>query len=323
MPDPTPTVPAPLDRRFVLVTGKGGVGKTTVTAILALLSARAGARTLVCELDTHERIAPMLGYAPVGGTVTEVEPNLSLVDIRPAMAMEEYALMKLRFRALYRLVFDNPLVQSLVRFVPGMNDLLMLGKAFNHEREHDDAGRPVWDRVIIDAPATGHGLTFFRLPKVIRDAVPAGNMHREAADMWELMTDPARTAVHLVTLPEELPVFETRELRERLDELGIPLGHLVINMLPDPPFEGPLADDFAALGEPAEPRLHRLWTAARIRAGRAATAERHAETLRGMGLPVIELPQRVERTLDRAVIDALAERFAEQLGLDPASEAAR
>ncbi len=318
MPDSTPVDRAALfDRRFMLVTGKGGVGKSTVTAILGLLSARAGARTLICELDAHERIAPMLGHPPVGGEVTEIEENLSVVDIRPSMAMEEYALMKLRFRALYRLVFENPLVESLVRFVPGVNDLLMLGKAFNHERETDDAGRPVWDRVIIDAPATGHGITFFRLPKIIRDAVPAGNMHREAADMWALLTDPRRTAVHLVSLPEELPVQETRELHARLaDDLGIPLGALVINMLPERPFEGPLAEAFDGVDEPGDPRLRRLWTAARIRAGRAANAEQHARALREMGLPTIELPQRPARALDRAAIDALAERFATQVS-DP------
>ncbi len=307
-------VPAP---RFVLVTGKGGVGKSTVAAILGLLSARSGARTLVCELDSHERIAPMLGHEPVGGRVTRVEENLSLVNIQPGEALEEYGLMKLRFRTLYRLIFDNPLVASLVRFVPGMNDLLMLGKAFNHEREADDAGRPRWDRVIIDAPATGHGITFFRLPRIIRDAVPAGNMHREAADMWALLTDPRRTAVHLVALPEELPVQETRELKARLaGELGIPLGHLVINMIPSAPFAPEAAADFARLDEPRDPRLHRMWTATRIRAGRASAAEKHAVALRELGLPIVELPQRPERTLDRAGIDALAALYAEQLAPD-------
>ena len=322
MPQPDPQ-PAP-DPRFVLVTGKGGVGKSTVAAILGLLSARGGARTLVCELDAHERIGPMLGHGPVGARVTRVEENLSLVNIRPSEALEEYGLMKLRFRTLYRLIFDNPLVASLVRFVPGMNDLLMLGKAFNHERETDERGQPRWDRVIIDAPATGHGITFFRLPRIIRDAVPAGNMHREAADMWALLTDPQRTAVHLVALPEELPVQETRELRARLaGELGIPLGHLVINMLPSTPFSADGAADFARLAEPTEPRLHRLWTATRIRAGRAAAAEKHAAALRRLGLPVIELPQRPERLLDREGIEALATLFEAQLTAAAAAEAPR
>lgn len=326
-PDIAPE-PALLDRRFVLVTGKGGVGKSTVTAVLALLSARAGKRTLVCELDTHEQIAPMLGHDPVGGAVTELEDRLSVVNIKPSLAMEEYGLMKLRFRALYRVVFDNPLVAALVRFVPGMNDLLMLGKAFNHEREADDRGRPTYDRIIIDAPATGHGVTFFRLPKIIRDAVPAGNMHREAADMWDLLTDPARTAVHLVSLPEELPVQETRELRAKLEgELGMPLGYLVINRLPPAPLDEAMQADFDHL--PAEDalsddRLRRLAAATRIAAGRAALTAGHAAALRTLGPPPIELFERPARRLERADLEALADRFAAQAGSEaPAATEAR
>ena len=322
-PDIAPE-PELLDRRFVLVTGKGGVGKSTVTAVLALLSARAGKRTLVCELDTHEQIAPMLGYEPVGGVVTELEDRLSVVNIKPAMAMEEYGLIKLRFRALYRVVFDNPLVAALVRFVPGMNDLLMLGKAFNHERETDDRGRLTYDRIIIDAPATGHGVTFFRLPKIIRDAVPAGNMHREAADMWDLLTDPQRTAVHLVSLPEELPVQETRELRQKLQgELGMPLGYLVINRLPPTPLDETMQADFDRLpAEDALPAaLRPLAAATRIAAGRATLTAGHAEALRTLGPPPVELPEQPARRLERADLEALADRFAAQAGFDPATEA--
>lgn len=322
-PDIAPE-PALLDRRFVLVTGKGGVGKSTVTAVLALLSARAGKRTLVCELDTHEQIAPMLGYDPVGGVVTELEDRLSVVNIKPSMAMEEYGLIKLRFRALYRVVFDNPLVAALVRFVPGMNDLLMLGKAFNHERETDDHGRPTYDRIIIDAPATGHGVTFFRLPKIIRDAVPAGNMHREAADMWDLLTDPQRTAVHLVSLPEELPVQETRELRQKLQgELGMPLGYLVINRLPPTPLDDAMQADFDRLpAQDALPdALRPLVAATRIAAGRAALTAGHAKALRTLGPPPVELPEQPARRLERADLEALADRFAAQAGFEMPAEA--
>lgn len=306
--------PSLLDRRFVLVTGKGGVGKSTVTAVLAVLSARFGRRTLVCELNTHERIAPMLGHPPVGGEVTALEPNLWAVNIRPAEAIHEYGMMKLRARALYRLVFDNPLVQSLVRFVPGMNDLLMLGKAFNHERERDSAGQPAWDRIIIDAPATGHGVTFLRLPRIIRDAVPAGNMHREAAEMWALLTDPTRTAVHLVALPEELPVQETRELHAQLSrEMQVPVGLLAVNMMPQPALAGALAEDFAALEQPDDPALSALWAATRIRQRRAALAAGYRDTLRGLGLPTVELPLVPVARVGRAEIEAFADQLLAQV----------
>lgn len=303
------TVPL-LDRRFILVTGKGGVGKSTVTAMLAHLSASAGRRTLVCELNTREQVATLFGHAPVGGEITEVAPNLHVVNIEPARAMEEYGLQKLRFRAVYKLVFDNPVVQSLVRFIPGVNDLLMMGKAFNHERELDSEDEPVWDCVIIDAPATGHGVSFFRLPQIIRDAVPAGNLHKEAADMWGLLTDPARTAIHLVALPEALPVRETIELHAQLTgELGLPLGHLFVNRVPPDRMDAKTRADFEALEPPLAAPLDRLWATSQVRAGRVEQAARHQAELATLGLPVIALDQLYTETFGRPEIEALAAQY--------------
>jgi anion-transporting ArsA/GET3 family ATPase len=296
-----------LDRRFTFVTGKGGVGKSTVTAALALHAARRGLRTLVCELNTLEQVAPALGYPASAGQISELEPNLYSVNIRPTMAMEEYGLMKLRFRALYTVVFENPLVQSLVRFVPGVNDLLMLGKAFNHERETKPSGEPVWDRIIIDAPATGHGLTLFRLPKIIADAVPAGNMHREATEMWSLLTDPTRTAIHLVSLPEELPTQETTELCRQLHALGLPLGLMVVNKMPSPILPTAQREMFAKwTPRPDHPDLSALWDAAHIRESRIALGSRYGQLLGGLGLPLVYLPQIDSNRLQRADIEHLS-----------------
>lgn len=300
--------PSPLERRFTLVTGKGGVGKSTVAAAIALHAARQGLRTLVCELNTLEQVAPMLGHPPSDGRVTQLEENLYSVNIRPAMAMEEYGLMKLRFRALYSLVFDNPLVQSLVRFVPGVNDLLMLGKAFNHERETTPAGKPWWDRIIIDAPATGHGLTLFRLPKIIADAVPAGNMHREATEMWSLLTDPRRTAVHLVSLPAELPTQETAELHAQLHALGLPLGLMVINKMPSPVLDSTQRARFTQWSQrPDDPLLGPLWDAAHIREQRVALGTQYSGTLARLGLPMIAFPHVPTNRLVRDDIDRLSQ----------------
>lgn len=308
-------LPPILQRRFVLVTGKGGVGKSTVTAVLARLSARAGRRTLVCELNTRERIPGLFGQPPVGGEVTRIADNLWSVNIQPALAMEEYALMKLRFRTLYRLVFENPVVRGMVGVIPGVHHLLMLGKAFNHEREVESDGRPTWDTIIVDAPATGHGLTFFQLPRIIRDAVPAGNLHREAADMWALLTDPRRTAVHLVTLPEELPVRETVELHQRLTrDLGMPLGCLFVNMMPPPLLEAAQAELFAHLTEaPSDPYLATLWAAGRIRLGREALAGSYRRQLADLALPLIELPTQYSRDFGPEQIGLLSDRALEQI----------
>lgn len=302
-----------LDRRFVLVTGKGGVGKSTVTALLARLSAAQGHKTLVCELNTRERIPELFGHAPVGPEVTAIAENLWSVNIRPDAALEEYALMKLRFKALYKLVFDNPVVQAMLRLMPGVNHLTMMGKAFNHERE-TEGDAPAWDRIIVDAPATGHGLTFFQLPKVIRDAVPAGNLHREAADMWSLLTDPERTAVHLVCLPEELPVQETLEFHGKLAALGLPLGLLFVNMVPPPLLDAAQRAQFATLTErPADPQLAALWDTACIRLGREAVARTQLQRLEHLTLPRVELPMLYDEIFDGEAIAALAQHTREQL----------
>jgi anion-transporting ArsA/GET3 family ATPase len=299
------------DRRFVLVTGKGGVGKSTVSALLAAHAAARGRRTLVCELNAVERIPALFGRSPVGPTVTALRENLWGVNIQPAQALEEYAQMKLRVRAVARLVFDNPFVQRFMQLVPGMNDLLLLGKAFNHEREVDASGRPVWDTIVVDAPATGHGVTFFRLPRVIRDHVPVGNMHDEARDMWNLLTDPARTATHLVTLPEELPVQETRELAHTLfsKDMGLPPGALWLNQVPPPLFD---ADSRARIGAGppagASKALDAAFEVARIRLGREAQAQAYLTPLKALGLPLVTLPLLYTRDLGPAELETLLAR---------------
>ena len=311
-----------LDRRFVLVTGKGGVGKSTVTALLARIAVAQGHRTLVCELNTRERIPELFGHAPVGGKVTEITKGSTLaegggslwsVNIKPDMAMEEYALMKLRFKTLYKIVFDNPLVQSAIRLLPGVNHLTMMGKAFNHEREMK-GNTPAWDRIIIDAPATGHGLTFFQLPKIIRDAVPAGNLHQEADDMWSLLTDPVRTAVHLVSLPEELPVQETLEFHDKLKALGLPLGALFVNMVPPPLLTDAQRAEFATLTTaPADPALASIWRTAQMRLSREGLAQQQLKRLAGLSMTPVQLPTIYTDTFDEAAIAALAETACEQL----------
>lgn len=303
-----------LDRRFVLVTGKGGVGKSTVTALLARLSAAQGHKTLVCELNTRERIPELFGHAPVGHEVSPIAENLWSVNIRPDAALEEYALMKLRFKTLYKLVFDNPLVQAMVRLLPGVNHLTMMGKAFNHEREVDGDETPVWDRIIVDAPATGHGLTFFQLPKIIRDAVPGGNLHKEAADMWSLLTDTERTAVHLVCLPEELPVQETLEFHGKLAGLGLPLGLLFVNMVPPPLLTAEQRARFEEIEQrPTDPQLEALWRTAKVRLGREAVAQAQLARLTPLRMPRVQLPMLYDERFDGASIGTLARATREQL----------
>jgi anion-transporting ArsA/GET3 family ATPase len=247
------------DKRFVLVTGKGGVGKTTVCAAEALALAAKGKRVLVAMCNAKERLSAMLGSAPIGPTVSAVETNVWAVNMLPEKALEEYGVLVLRSRALYKTLFDNAYVRTFLRAVPGMQEWAMLGKAWWHTTERRPDGSFKYDVVILDAPATGHGLDMIRVPKVIIDVVPPGLLRRDAERAWALFQDGTTSAIVLVTLPEEMPTTETIELAAALRALGLPIGRVVVNGVLPPLFsraeraalEGLAAFDVASAGEAA------------------------------------------------------------------------
>jgi len=218
------------DKRFVIVAGKGGVGKSTMCAALGLIAARAGKRTIIAEINTAEKAPHFFGRPNSGYEATEIFPNLFSINIQPEPALREYGLMKLKFERVYKLVFENEAMKRLIRMIPGMNELILLGKAFDLERARTRFGDPTWDLVIVDAPATGHGVSLLRLPQVILEVSRTGPMAEEVGAMQALLTDPARTLIHLVSLPEDMPVKETVMLAEQVETiLRIPKGCLFIN----------------------------------------------------------------------------------------------
>lgn len=236
----SPAAPPPelLDaKRFVIVTGKGGVGKTTVAAAQALSLAARGRRVLICMCNAKERMSGMFGVPTIGSAVVPVASNVWAVNMDPARALEEYGAMTLKSTSLYKLLFDNRYVRSFLRAVPGMQEWTMLGKAWWHTTEELGDGKPRYDTVILDAPATGHGLDMLRVPKVILDAVPPGILRRDAEFAWQMFQDETRSAVVLVTLPEEMPTTETIELARAIrEELRFPIAKVVVNCMTAPLF---------------------------------------------------------------------------------------
>ena len=302
-----------LDRRLVVVTGKGGVGKSSVSAALALLAARRGKRVLVAEVDARERIAPMLGARPSGPVVRPVLAGISTVDVDPRHALEEYALMVVKVRAVYNAVFENRVVRFFLRAVPSLAETLMLGKVL-HEARSEDRGRPRWDLVIVDAPSTGHAVQFLGVPRALLDTVPAGPLRRDAEWMQELLTNPARTAVSLVSLPEEMPVTETAELDARLGgDLRLPRGPVFLNAMPDARFDAAERARLRSL-EPAGPPLGPAARAAVLQAGRHDRALVQAERLRALlGRPYVELPLVAADRWGRRALETLADALEEQV----------
>ena len=238
-----------VDKRFLIVTGKGGVGKTTVCAAEALALSAKGKRVLVAMCNAKERLSAMLGSDVIGDDVILVAANVWAVNMSPEKALEEYGLLTLKSRALYKILFDNKYVRTFFRAVPGMSEWAMLGKAWWHTTETRADGSFRYDVVILDAPATGHGLDMLRVPKVIVDVVPPGLLRRDAERAWAFFQDSKTTAVILVTLPEEMPTTETIELAEALTkELHLPIGKVVVNGVLPPLFSRTEREALEALG---------------------------------------------------------------------------
>jgi len=297
-----------LDKRFLVVIGKGGVGKSTLSAALALAAVRAGKRVLVAEVNTRERISALLERRPVGSEIGRLEENLDAVDVEPRAAMREYALMILKFRAIYNAVFENRMVRYFLRAVPSLSQLVTLGKILYHVNERLPDGRPKWDLVIMDAPATGHGTLLLRLPQVLVASMPPGPMATEARKMHETLIDPLTTAVALVTLPETMPVNEAIELnRELRDVLGMAPAALFLNGYVEARFSAEERERLRA----APPHLAAMALAAVERELRAEMSERFARKLAvDTELSPVIVPFLFTRRFGRAEVERVS-RIAE------------
>ena len=207
-----------LRRRFQVVAGKGGVGRSLISSALALRSSRMGLKTLLLEVNAPDHCARMLGVSPSVDAARTVSDNLDLCRMTPAGALREYALMILKFPALYRLVFENPFVKYFLKSIPSLGEFTMLGKAWYHAQELLPDGQHRYDCVIIDAPATGHALTFLSVARTVARTIPKGPMKTAAIKMAELVEDSRNSCVHLVVTPEDMPVNEGLELRQKLQE---------------------------------------------------------------------------------------------------------
>jgi anion-transporting ArsA/GET3 family ATPase len=298
------------DKRFVLITGKGGVGKTTVAAAEAMALAANGKRVLIAMCNAKERLSTMLGVPPIGPEIAGVGANLWAVNMQPEKALEEYGVLVLHSRALYKTLFDNAYVRKFLRAVPGMQEWSMLGKAWWHTTEKLKDGSFKYDVVILDAPATGHGLDMLRVPKVIVDVVPAGLLRRDAERAWALFQDRETCAIVLVTLPEEMPTTETIELARGLTDMGLPIARVVVNAVLPPIFEQGERDALEALApfDAAGPG-----DAALLAARDRATRERvQAESMQRLAAsfpePPAVLPMLFTEASDPAAILTLSKR---------------
>lgn len=224
-------LPLGLTPRTVFVTGKGGVGKSTVTAALALAWRDAGARTLIVELEGHASAAAAISPKRVGYEPVPLGEHLAAMRITMLDALKEYARLRLKVKLVADRLVSNPIIDQFAQAAPGFRDLLVLGKLWSLASERDERGRPRWDAIVVDSPATGHGLGLLNMAGVIARMFPVGPISSEAKKVDAFTRDAKRVGVVLVALPEELPVTETLELREQLKEQGIDVAATVLNGL--------------------------------------------------------------------------------------------
>ncbi|MBT8496065.1 MAG: ArsA family ATPase, partial [Deltaproteobacteria bacterium] len=284
-----------LDRKLILVAGKGGVGRSTVAAAIAAACARRGRRTLLFEASAKDRFGDFFERPAVDSELTRLGDNLYAVNTNPAAALEEYGLMILRFKRIYKMVFENRVTKYFLRAIPGLDDYAVLGKAWYHTTE-TKSGRPRFDTLVFDLPASGHSLSMLRIPWVITDTVPEGPLTRDARTIKSLLTDQERTGLVLVTLAEEMPANEARELSAALSsELGIAPAHLVINQVYPERFAKGSSNrkiiDALAEAPPANPDLRAAFRHSEMVAHRSDLNSRYtAELAEEIAAPRTELP---------------------------------
>ncbi len=319
--------PAPdlLARRLLFFTGKGGVGKSTVTAATALLAADRGQRVLVVEADDKGAIPGNFEQPSVGFEPREVYPGVCAMAMRTEDSLKEYLKLNLRVPVLGRLGPLARVLDFVATAAPGVKEILTVGKVCWEVRESIE-GRADWDLVVVDAAATGHIIGQLDAPRAIQELVSVGMVREQTDWMVDLLSDASVTRLNVVATPEEMPVNETIELVQRARaELSVPLGAVVVNrVLPElfthadeETFEALRSDDArAVLTERVGSGGTAVLEAARLAVSLRRTRAAHLAELReAVELPMLYVPYLFVRDQGLRVTKMAADALAQELGL--------
>ena len=293
-----------LDPRLLIVTGKGGVGKSTAAAALALAGVASGRRTCLVEVEGRQTMSRLFSTAPWSFAEQEFRPGLWGLSIDPEASLAEYLDMFYGARRVARLVVGNSAVEFATTAAPGIKDVLLLGKV-NEMELRREGSEPVYDLIVVDAPPTGRIVNFLRAPEATLELVPVGPIQNQARRLVRMVRDPARTHLQLVTLLEELPVTETLESVDALTELGVTVGPVIVNRVLDERFDAAArkaleddlgTDDLGGVLERAGLGLHPDQTAALRELGQGhlrrldLQQRMHARLTDALGAGLVELP---------------------------------
>ena len=310
-------------RRLLVVAGKGGVGKTSIASALGLAAAQLGKRTLLAEVDGAGRAAHLLGVEPAPiGKAQPVHESLSVMSVDGSAALAEYLRIILPVKRVLEAVFASRIYQYFVAAAPGLKELMTIGKIWYEAERRDEHGRRCWDIVIMDAPATGHSLQYLRMPRAAHEAFGDGLVRRESRLLIDLLTDPERCAVNLVTTAEEMPVNETIEMYQQIvNELHLPLGCLFVNRTHRADFHGKDVDRLqqrvTKVRNPNERALvEEVVNRGREEVGWSEIHQRYLQRLTDeVSLPVIEVPFMFAEEFGPTQVRAIAEGLPARLRL--------
>lgn len=309
-----------LDRKLLFVTGKGGVGKSTVAASIGLLAAEQGKKVLVCEVDAKGNLADFYEAGETSFEARELQPNLWAMSMDTEESLKEYLSLQLKIPLLGRI---GPLARTfdfIANAAPGVKEILTIGKVAWEVKERH------YDLVVVDSVASGHIIGQLTAPQGINELVQVGMVRNQTQWMLDILTDPAQTGVVIVSAPEEMPVAETIELADRLEvETKVDLAAVVVNRVLPELFNAREEALFEQLREPALQAslteaaggdVGPVFDAAELAVTLRRTRAEHLSTLRDAldpALPMIFVPYLFTRTHGARATRRVAELLAEEL----------
>jgi arsenite/tail-anchored protein-transporting ATPase len=237
---PPPPLREPFARRLQLFTGKGGVGKSSVVAALALEAAARGLKPLIVELGHRASMEGVFGHTGIGYEPTGVGHGVNAMNMDFQNALVDYMTEHVKVKAISKAIVDNRALRGFFDAAPAVPEVVTLNR-LRQLLEARQGSSPRHDPILVDLDATGHALMLLELPVVLDGLIGGGPLRRLLASLSTMIRDPALTQLHIVTLPGELPAQETLELYAKLVARRVPLGALIVNQVPEAPF-GPEVD---------------------------------------------------------------------------------
>jgi anion-transporting ArsA/GET3 family ATPase len=302
------------NRSLLYITGKGGVGKTTVAAAIGLAAAESGRRTIVCEVAEQDRVSRAFRREGVTAeTEVELAENLWAITIDPSAALREWLAKQLGGGAPLRLMTRSHAFQYFIAAAPGAKELITIAKVWElAQRSRWDERNRTYDLVVVDAPASGHGLAMLTTPRTFGEIARVGPIRRQASKIQAMLADGELTGYVAVALPEEMPVVETLELERKLPEaVGLGLEAIIVNAVWPARFSDEDVDAIRAASQNGH-----------VAALQAALAEHERATLqrehvgrleRESGARILSLPYLFESELGLPEYQLLADDLAATL----------